>query len=267
LRRFFQASSHYKKAEEKMAEEKKLILVTNDDGIRSEGLTSLAASLEPLGEVYVVAPDRERSAASHSLTLHRPLRMDKVGEREHTIDGTPTDCIILALGGVLPRKPDLVVSGINRGANLGEDTIYSGTVSAAMEATLLNIPSIAVSLVLGKNMDFSAAAAFSAKLAGRVLSEGLPPDTLLNVNVPNSSEVCGQRITRLGKRAYGDVVIKKVDPRGKNYYWIGGDLEKWEGSDDSDFQTIEDGLVSITPLHLDMTNYSSIEKLKGWNDF
>jgi 5'-nucleotidase len=248
-----------------MAKGKKLILVTNDDGIRSAGILALAAALAPLGEVYVVAPDRERSASSHSLTLHRPLRMEEVGERTHTIDGTPTDCIILALGGVLSRKPDLVVSGINKGGNLGEDTIYSGTVSAAMEATLLNIPSIAVSLVARENFDFSAAAAFSAKLAAQVLDSGLPPDTLLNVNVPSGTETNGHRITRLGKRVYGDVVIKKVDPRGKDYYWIGGDLEKWEGGSDSDFQTIEDGLVSITPLHLDMTNYSSIDKLKDWN--
>ena len=244
---------------------KKLILVTNDDGIRSEGLSSLVSALNPLGEVYVVAPDRERSAASHSLTLHRPLRMDEIGERMHTIDGTPTDCIILALGGVLPRKPDLVVSGINKGANLGEDTIYSGTVSAAMEATLLNIPSIAVSLDARENFDFSTAAAFSAKLAEKVLAKGLPPDTLLNVNVPNAVETKGHKITHLGKRVYGDVVIKKLDPRGKNYYWIGGDLEKWEGGSDSDFQTIEDGLISITPLHLDMTNHSSIDKLKDWD--
>ncbi|MEE9543328.1 MAG: 5'/3'-nucleotidase SurE [Thermodesulfobacteriota bacterium] len=248
-----------------MAEDKKLILVTNDDGIRSEGLSLLVSALEPLGDVFVVAPDRERSAASHSLTLHRPLRMDEISEKTHMIDGTPTDCIILALGGVLPRRPDLVVSGINKGGNLGEDTIYSGTVSAAMEATLLNIPSIAVSLVARENFDFTNAASFSAKLAGRVLTEGLPPDTLLNVNVPDGSEIKGHRITRLGKRAYGDVVIKKVDPRGRNYYWIGGDLEKWEGGEDSDFQTIEDGFISITPLHLDMTNYASIDKLKDWN--
>lgn len=244
---------------------KRLILVTNDDGIRSLGLIALVSALKPLGEVYVVAPDRERSAASHSLTLHRPLRMDEIGDKMHTIDGTPTDCIILALGGVLTRKPDLVVSGINKGGNLGEDTIYSGTVSAAMEATLLNIPSIAVSLVARENFDFSGAAAFSAKLAEKVLATGLPPDTLLNVNVPNTGETKGHRITHLGKRVYGDVVIKKVDPRGKNYYWIGGDLEKWEGGEDSDFQTVEDGLVSITPLHLDMTNHSSIDKLKEWD--
>lgn len=244
---------------------KKLILVTNDDGIRSDGITLLAAALAPLGVVYIVAPDREQSAASHSLTLNRPLRMDEIGERTHTIDGTPTDCIILALGGILERKPDLVVSGINKGGNLGEDTIYSGTVSAAMEATLLNIPSFAVSLVARDNFDFSAAAAFSAKLAEKVLTDGLPPDTLLNVNIPAGADTKGHRITRLGKREYGDVVIKKVDPRGKNYYWIGGDLEKWEGGADSDFQTIEDGLVSITPLHLDMTNYASIDKLKEWD--
>ncbi len=248
-----------------MEKDKKLILVTNDDGIRSEGLSTLVSSLEPLGDVYVVAPDRERSAASHSLTLHRPLRMEEISKRMHMIDGTPTDCIILALGGVLPRRPDLVVSGINKGANLGEDTIYSGTVSAAMEATLLEIPSIAVSLASREDFDFSFAASFSARLAERVLTEGLPPDTLLNVNVPNGQSSKGHKITHLGKRVYGDVVIKKVDPRGKNYYWIGGDLEKWEGGEDSDFQTIEDGLVSITPLHLDMTNHSSIDKLKGWN--
>ncbi len=243
---------------------KKLILISNDDGIRSEGIRRLAKSLAGIGRVYVVAPDRERSAASHSLTLHRPLRVEEVGARMYAVDGTPTDCISLAVNGILPGKPDIVISGINRGANLGEDVSYSGTVSAAMEATLLNIPSIAVSLVARESFDFTSAASVAASLAGRILSSGLPKDTLLNVNVPSVPEIKGYRITKQGKRTYSDTVIEKIDPRGKKYYWIGGDLTTMDTGRDTDFYAISRGYVSITPLHLDMTNYASIRELKRW---
>jgi len=243
----------------------KLILISNDDGIHSPGLKGLASVAEKFGTVYVVAPDRERSAASHSLTLHRPLRVTETGDREYAIDGTPTDCVTLAVNSILPRHPDIVLSGINLGTNLGEDVLYSGTVSAAMEGTLLGIPSVAISLGAPKRVSLGTAASCAAHIVERVLEEGLPPDTLLNVNVPGGVDIKGYRITCLGKRFFTDVVIEKTDPRGKKYFWIGGEMARWEGGEDSDFQAIDEGFVSITPLHFDLTNYSSMEKLRKWN--
>ncbi|MDH4228024.1 MAG: 5'/3'-nucleotidase SurE [Deltaproteobacteria bacterium] len=256
-----------KKIVKKSPKKKPVILVSNDDGIRSEGIQMLAKSLAKVGEVYVVAPDRERSAASHSLTLHRPLRVDKVAERQYAVDGTPTDCVTLAINGVLrslKKSPDLVVSGINKGWNLGEDISYSGTVSAAMEGTLMGVPSIAMSLATRKNFDFRFAASLGAKLAKEILEHGLPEDTLLNVNVPVVKRIKGVRITRQGKRVFGDTVIEKTDPRGRKYYWIGGDMLHWEGGDDCDFAAIKKGYVSITPIHLDMTNYAAVSELQYW---
>jgi 5'-nucleotidase len=250
-----------------MKKPKEIILISNDDGIRSGGIKSLVRALRTLGEVYVVAPDRERSAASHSLTLHRPLRAEKVGPRQYAVDGTPTDCITLAVGGILPGRPSIVVSGINKGWNLGEDISYSGTVSAAMEGTLLGIPSVAISLVAREKFDFKVAADFAIRLVRRILKKGLPKDTLLNVNVPQmppSKKIKGYMFTRQGKRFFDDVVVEKVDPRGKKYYWIGGDMVKWEGGRDTDFYAISKGYISITPVHLDMTNYSSMRELKKW---
>ncbi len=244
--------------------DKKVILVTNDDGIRSEGLVKLAGALGRLGLVYVVAPDRERSAASHSLTLHRPLRVHEVAKRRYAVDGTPTDCVTLAVNGIIPARPDIVVSGINHGGNLGEDVSYSGTVSAAMEGTLLGIPSVAFSLAGRDAFDFSAAAPFAARIVRHVFKHGLPADTLLNVNFPAAKAMKGYRITTLGKRFFSDVVIEKVDPRGKKYYWIGGDMARWEGGKEADFQAIKDRFISITPIHLDMTNYDSIKDLRRW---
>ncbi len=248
----------------KKTKSRKVILIANDDGIRSEGIKELASALKRMGTVYVVAPDRERSAASHSLTLHRPLRVEEVGPRMFAVDGTPTDCISLAVNGILPERPDILVSGINKGGNLGEDVTYSGTVSAAMEGTLLNIPSIAVSLVARENFDFKAAAAFAAKLVRYIFRKGLPKDTLLNVNVPLTKNIKGYKITRQGKRYFSDAVVEKVDPRGKKYYWIGGDMQRWEGGEDTDFYAINSGYISITPVHLDMTNYSSMNELRRW---
>lgn len=245
---------------------KKTILVSNDDGIHSEGIKALVRALKRVGEVFTVAPDRERSAASHSLTLHRPLRVEKIGPNAYAIDGTPTDCINLAVNGILKKRPDLVVSGINKGGNLGDDVTYSGTVSAAMEGTLLGIPSFAISLVSisRENFDFKNAARFAARLARFILKNRLPKDTLLNINVPDVDDIKGYRITKQGKRLYGDAIVEKVDPRGKKYYWIGGDILKWEGGEDTDFKAITSNFISITPVHLDMTNYASFKELHKW---
>ncbi len=237
------------------------LLLSNDDGISSEGLRALEEALAPLGTVYVVAPDREQSAA---LTLHRPLRVERLGERRYCVDGTPTDCINLAVNGLLrSERPDYIVSGINYGSNLGDDVTYSGTVSAAMEGTLLGIPSIAISLAGRDRFDFSTAAAFAAELLRALRGRRLPRDTFLNVNVPALPRelIKGVRLTRLGKRRYGDVIVEKVDPRGKKYYWIGGDEVGFVEDEGTDFSAIAQGMISVTPLHLDLTNYSCFDEL------
>jgi 5'-nucleotidase len=240
-----------------------IILVCNDDGIRSDGIQALARAVEPLGEVYVVAPDREQSAVSHSLTLHRPLRVEEVAARQFAVDGTPTDCVNLAVSGILPGRPGLVLSGINKGANMGDDITYSGTVSAAMEGTLLGIPSLAVSLVARDDFEFGPAAEFAARLAARMLARPLPANTLLNVNVPAvpRERMNGYRITRQGKRRYGEALIEKIDPRGKKYYWIGGGELDFVDEPGTDFAAVQDGAVSITPIHLDLTHYASFDEL------
>jgi 5'-nucleotidase len=243
-----------------------IILVSNDDGIRAAGIRALEAALAPLGDVWVVAPDREQSAASHSLSLYRPLRVETIDDRHFAVDGTPTDAVNLAIKGIMRQKPDLVVSGINHGANLGDDITYSGTVSAAMEGTLLGVPSIAASLVSRKAdavdaaPDFGAAADFIARLARVVSERGMPRDTLLNVNVPAlpAAELRGYVITRQGKRRYGDAIVEHLDPRGRKYYWIGGDDLGFIPGEGTDCTAVAGGYVSITPLHLDLTNYASI---------
>jgi 5'-nucleotidase len=243
-----------------------LILVSNDDGIHAEGIRALADGLAGLGEIVVVAPDRERSAVSHSLTLHRPLRVETLGPSRHAVDGTPTDCVNLAVNGILPRRPALVVAGINQGANLGDDVTYSGTVSAAMEGTLLGIPSIALSLLGRGTFSFDVAASFARRLAAWVLERGLPPDTLLNVNVPAPDDgraVRGFALTRMGRRRYGDAIVEKVDPRGKKYYWIGGEELAFEDAEGTDFHAVSQGLISVTPIHLDLTNYRSFDALRA----
>jgi 5'/3'-nucleotidase len=243
-----------------------LILVSNDDGIHAEGIRALADALVGLGEIVVVAPDRERSAVSHALTLHRPLRVEMVGPGRHAVDGTPTDCVNLAVNGILPRRPALVVSGINQGANLGDDVTYSGTVSAAMEGTLLGIPSIAVSLIGRAEFRFDVAAGFTRRLAAWVLECGLPADTLLNVNVPAPDDgrpVRSFALTRMGRRRYGDAIVEKVDPRGKKYYWIGGEEIECEDAEGTDFHAVGQGLISVTPIHLDLTNYRSFDALRA----
>lgn len=245
-----------------------LILLTNDDGIHAPGLEALSKSVSSLGDLVVVAPDRERSAVSHALTLHSPLRAWENRQGWYAVDGTPTDCVNLGLHGLFDSKPDLVISGINRGGNMGDDITYSGTVAAAMEATLMGVPALAVSLDDDGNHpdDYSVAADYARQVAEHALKEGLPPDTFLNVNVPPGSKgkVKGISLTRQGKRVYSDVVERKVDPRGKDYYWIGCGELGFENRPGTDFHAVDKGYVSVTPLHLDLTNYESFNRLRQW---
>ncbi len=242
-----------------------LALLTNDDGVNAKGLLALKRELSKIGQVWVVAPDREQSATSHSLTLQYPLRINKIAEKFYSVDGTPTDAVMLAVHAILKRRPDILISGINHGPNLGDDVSYSGTVAAAMEGAILNIPSISVSNVNWNPKHFESAAKFVRKLANFVLKNGLPKDTFLNVNIPDKKHVVRKfKITRLGKRVYNDVVIEKMDPRGKNYFWIGEQSSIWEKEEDTDFAAIQKGYVSITPLHLDMTDYEAMEQIKRW---
>ncbi|HEX4964679.1 MAG TPA: 5'/3'-nucleotidase SurE [Thermoanaerobaculia bacterium] len=238
------------------------ILITNDDGIFSEGIKLLAASLSALAEVevVVVAPDREQSATGHALTLSRPLRMQKVEENWYAVDGTPTDCVNLGILSLLKdRPPDLVCSGINFGLNLGDDVTYSGTVSATFEGTLLGIPSVAFSQEVGEGFSFHAAADFARRLVEVLLKEELPRDLLLNVNVP-AGPIQGVSFTKLGRRVYKQSVIEKLDPRGRKYYWIAG-TPQWKRAAGTDFEAISQSRVSVTPLHLDLTYYPGLESL------
>jgi 5'-nucleotidase len=244
------------------------ILVTNDDGIHAKGIVVLADELRKLGEVAVVAPDRERSAVGHALTLHHPLRAVEIGQMIFAVDGTPTDCVNLGIHNLLPFKPDIVISGINRGANLGDDVTYSGTVSAAMEATLMGIPAFAISLVTdGAGTNYTTAATFASRLARTLFARELPSDTFLNVNVPDvpESELHPALITSQGKRLYEGLIIDKVDPRGRKYYWIGSGEQSFLDIRGSDYYAVSKGHISVTPLHLDLTNYASLEALKHWN--
>jgi len=240
-----------------------MILACNDDGIQSEGLSRLVEALEGIDRVVVVAPDRERSAVSHALTLDRPLRADEVRRGWVAVTGTPTDCVNLAVNGLLDERPWLVVSGINRGANLGDDVTYSGTVSAAMEAVLLGIPAVAFSQVGRVGFHYAAAAAFARSLVASLRERALPPDTLLNCNVPEDEKPKGHRVTRQGKRRYGDAIVEKVDPRGRKYYWIGGSELGFPDEPGTDFAAVKAGYVSVTPLHLDLTNYESMESIQA----
>lgn len=251
-----------------MSEKQPTILLTNDDGIDSRGLQVLADSLEGFGKVVVVAPDREQSTTSHSLTLHRPLRVKKISEDHFAVDGTPTDCVYLGIRSILQdRKPSLVVSGINRGANLGDDVTYSGTVAAALEGTLLGVPSVAFSVVGTGNFKFETVASVVPKIVANVLSDGLPADTLLNVNSPNVEldEIQGIQITTLGKHRYEEVVTVRKDPRGRPYYWLGGEDEGIENIEGTDGSAILQNCISVTPLHLDMTNYEALASLRNWD--
>jgi len=238
------------------------ILVTNDDGIYSEGLRKLAEALRSVGEVTIVAPDREQSAASHALTLNRPLRLLELQKNEWIVDGTPTDCVNLAVLKLMKaNRPDIVVSGINFGPNLGDDVTYSGTISAAFEGALLNIPSIAFSALVGERFSFDVCAQFAMELTRLALERERRADIILNVNFPVAN-FRGVKITRLGKRIYSEGVIERLDPRGRKYYWIGGDAPTWHPGEGTDFEAVQNGYVSITPLHLDLTHHESIPRLK-----
>jgi 5'-nucleotidase len=242
-----------------------MILVTNDDGVYSPGIQILAKRLRELDTVVIVAPDRERSAAGHSMTLHRPLLIEEIRESVYSVNGTPTDCVNIAVKGLLKETPRLVVSGINKGPNLGDDVTYSGTVAGAIEATILGIRSIAVSLAAREDFRFNEAAEVAFRSAKRILEQGLSEGTLLNINVPNLplADMQGTRITRLGKRIYHQMTVERVDPRGKKYYWIGGGEPDWEREEGTDFDAIDRKMVSITPLHLDLTDYSSFDRFRS----
>lgn len=242
-------------------------LVTNDDGYMAPGLSVLAEAASELGEVQVVAPDREQSATSHSLTMHFPLRVRRTESGMITVDGTPTDCVVLAMGALLEERPDFVLSGVNHGANLGDDVLYSGTVAAAMEATILGIPAIAISHA-GREREglerwMPRLKALLDQIVGR---DDFPDETLLNINLPpiDPDDVKGVRVTILGRRAYIDSLTRAHDPSGREYFWIGGGKSRWWGDPESDFRAIEAGYISVTPLHLDLTNYRLLKEVGDW---
>ncbi len=250
------------------------ILVTNDDGISSPGIKILAKTLKSIGEIYVVAPETEQSAVAHALTLHRPLKSEKTGKNTYYINGTPTDCVIIGVNKLLPSKPDIIVSGINNGGNLGDNLTYSGTVAAAIEGTLLGIPSIAISLVTeyknnpgSRNLTagFQRAADYAKTIVIKIIETGMPKDTLLNINVPNLSAIKGTKITKQGKLVYDNGIQELSDPRGKECYWIGGGEPKWERGGDTDLDAISNDYISVTPVHLDLTNYKAMKYMeKNW---
>jgi len=244
------------------------VLCTNDDGYLATGIRVLASASRRLGSVTVVAPDREQSATSHSLTIHHPLRARRSSDGMWIVDGTPTDCVILAVNELLGGRPDVCVSGVNHGSNMGEDVLYSGTVAAAMEATVIGIPAIALSYTGDRAEELEGWEDLVTALLAKLLDRGrFPEHTLFNVNLPGipPSEVRGIRVTSLGRRRYADSITRAHDPSGKEYFWIGGGVADWRGTDDSDFQAVRDGFVSVTPLHLDLTNYRLLEEIRAWD--
>ena len=244
-----------------------LILCTNDDGYRATGLHVLADVARGLGDVRVVAPDREQSATSHSLTMHFPLRVHHIEEGVEAVDGTPTDCVALAAAELLDGRPDFVLSGINHGPNMGEDVLYSGTVAGAMEATILGIPAVAFSFVGRDPAGIAGYGPLLARLLPQLLDRGdFPAETLLNVNLPaiDPAEVRGVRVTRLGRRVYTDSVTRAQDPSGREYFWIGGGGVSWTADEGTDFHAVSDGYISVTPLHLDLTNHRLLGEVEGW---
>lgn len=242
------------------------ILLSNDDGYFAPGLHALAAALSEVGKVTVVAPERDRSGASNSLTLDRPLSLRKAASGFHYVNGTPTDCVHLAVTGMLDELPDMVVSGINHGANMGDDTIYSGTVAAATEGFLLGVPSIAISLVAKGASDFSGAARVARELVERFQQESIGVPTLLNVNVPDLpyEQIKGVQVTRLGKRHKAEPTVKSVTPRNETVYWVGAVGAAQDAGEGTDFHAVANGFVSVTPLQIDLTHQGQISTVRDW---
>jgi 5'-nucleotidase len=249
----------------------KTILITNDDGIAADGLSALSEALSGVGEVIVVAPDQEQSASSHAITLDKPLRIRELAATRFGVSGTPTDCVLLAVHGILTRKPDLIVSGINHGPNMGEDITYSGTVAAAIEGYILGISSMAVSLASWEEASFDGAAAATRQLARALLAMRGGRSRLWNVNVPPVARdaIKGIKVTKLGSRVYNDLIVRKKDPRGRDYFWIGGAEPGWNAGENTDFAAVSAGYISVTPLRLDFTDYEGIVELEEhgltWN--
>jgi 5'-nucleotidase len=246
------------------------LLLSNDDGILAKGLGILERAVTPLGDIHVVAPDREQSATSHSLTLHHPLRPVRLGEKRWQVDGTPTDCVLLACEALLDARPDFVLSGINHGPNMGEDVLYSGTVAAAMEGLALGIPAIALSfagsLLRADAMLETQVPQIRSLVSHLMQLKTFPRDTLLNVNLPAvpGPEIKGVRLTRLGRRVFSDSITKMKDPWGREILWIGGGSVEWSGPEDSDFRAVHDGYISVTPLHLDLTHRDILDTATDW---
>lgn len=242
------------------------ILVSNDDGYLATGISALSTALEQIADVVVVAPDRNRSAASNSLTLNDPLRISRTGDKRYRVNGTPSDCVHLALTGFLEEEPDLVVSGVNHGANLGDDVIYSGTVAAAMEGRFLGFPSIAVSLVGPEQKHFDTAGRVAAELVQRLSRRTLPADFILNVNVPDRpyEELTGMKVTRLGFRHKSEPVVKSADPHGRTIFWVGPAGPGQDSGEGTDFHAVNSGAVAITPLKIDLTRHESLAETEEW---
>ena len=243
------------------------LLISNDDGITAPGIQVLSGRMSSLGKVTIVAPDKNRSGASNSLTLESPVRIRETGDRTYSVSGTPTDCVHIALTGLLGKDPDMVVSGINAGANLGDDVIYSGTVAAAMEGRFLGFPALAVSLVFTERpQHYSTAAEAVALLVEQLRKDPLPADTILNINVPDLplQQIKGFEVTRLGHRHRAEPVVKTTDPRGRPMYWIGPAGPEQDAGPGTDFDAIRRGYISITPIHVDLTRYQALEQVSGW---
>ncbi|MFO0775477.1 MAG: 5'/3'-nucleotidase SurE [Nitrospiraceae bacterium] len=241
-----------------------IILLTNDDGISAAGLQDLAKALAPVGDVWVVAPDRERTAGGHGVTLHKPLRVVTIRSQWCSVNGTPADCVSLAVLQLLPKNPALLVSGMNRGVNVGDDVIYSGTVAGAREGMMLGVPSLAVSLEGSTRLSGHEAGKVVRRLVQTVLRSGLPPETFLNVNVPDVApgRISGTRVTRLSRRRFDDPIIEKIDPHGRPYYWIAGTRVTWKRDPDSDVVALQNRYISVTPLHVDATQESALPALR-----
>jgi len=250
-----------------MSPQRPRILITNDDGIHSDGIAALESALREIGDIYVVAPESEMSGAAHSLTLARPLRIRQIDERHWTVDGTPTDCVTLAINQILAPdiRPTICASGINHGANLGDDATYSGTVAGALEATILGVPGLAFSLVANRSHDFSESVKIVRQVTERALREGIPDGTLLNVNIPKGSPK-GLKVTKQGFKTARPVISEHIDPRGKLYYWIGEVREGFRAEGGTDFEAVDEGYVSITPMRSDLTSHSALELIRSWEN-